>query len=214
MPAALGSTSAAESTSCAAPSAGVFVVAPQKSPTAIAGGIPTSHARPVVTTAPRTTTVAASAFSSNPCRRMEATNPGPICIPIVKTKRMRPSSFTKCERCGSIRTPSRPSAMPTKSAPALPRPTPRTRSLPSPRPSADTSERTNTALGTVSPRRRYARSVRRSGLALHLHLDAAAPQRELDAPGGGGQVYHDPVLVLHLGHAAASRDRRAGSHSG
>src|SRR5262249_40931898 len=93
MPAALGSTSAAESTSCAAPSAGVFVVAPQKSPTAIAGGIPTTHARPVVTTAPRTTTVTPPAFSANPCRRMAARKTGPICIRIVKTKRMSPSSL-------------------------------------------------------------------------------------------------------------------------
>ncbi len=87
---------------CAAPSDGVFVVAPDKMPSTAARSIPNSQPSPEATTPPKMTTTTASEFSRFPPRRSEEKKPGPNYRPMQKTNKIRPNSLTNSSVAWSI----------------------------------------------------------------------------------------------------------------
>ena len=144
------STPAAAKAEFAAPREGVFVTAPQSIPmsTGTLLCISVKKYRQSVTMTPRSTMLVESALSTSPWRRMESMKPGPTCMPMVYTKRMRPNSWMKWSTSGATRSPRCPKMMPTKSAPAPPRLIPLTFTLPSMRPTAAVSAMVTTCCPT------------------------------------------------------------------
>ena len=68
---------------CAAPRAGVLVVAPQSTPIISPSGYPENQSRPSIISVPSTTTPAASMFNCVPPVRKALKKPGPTCKPRV-----------------------------------------------------------------------------------------------------------------------------------
>ena len=135
------STPAAAKAELAAPREGVFVTAPQSIPmsTGTLLCISVKKYRQSVTTTPSSTIPVERMLRTSPWRRMESMKPGPTCMPMVYTKRIRPNSWMKWRTLPSTRRPRCPSRMPTKRAPAPPRLIPLTLILPTMRPMAAVS---------------------------------------------------------------------------
>ena len=132
----------------AAPSEGMLTEAPEKMPSTAAMSKPASQPISGAQPAPRMTIAAASAFCFSPCCRSAAKKPGPSCSPMAKTNRTSPNSLTKSSVALSTGLPKWPVRMPAKSTPAVPRPTPRTLTLPSAMPAMQTKARMPMAWAT------------------------------------------------------------------
>jgi hypothetical protein len=139
----------AEIASCPAPREGVFVVAPENKPAAAKGLVPSSGTVRAASPAPPRTMAAAQRFRARPCRCSDAKKPGPICRPIVKTKRINPNSRAKSRTLCSIFQPKWPKNRPAKSTPALPNPMPRTLTAAMAKPAMETMHNTRTACATA-----------------------------------------------------------------
>ena len=134
---------------CPAPSIGVLVTAPARSPTVSEREVSVAQKITTAIVEPRISRRRAIRLSLMPSFLNDEKNPGPTCSPSVYIYSMSPKFCASVSICGSICTPKWPAMIPVKKTKVTPRDIPNIFMLPKASPVAQMSERTSTACMNV-----------------------------------------------------------------